>query len=225
METSMKKTVTVMTALAMGIAIAGCDPDVETAAPETVTVEATVTETAEAPAPAPEEETEETEEAPERAEEETEEASMSSGAGTRTDPIAVGDTGTFTEGAETFTVSVGEVNFDATDITLAENQFNEVPADGMTYAIVPVTVTYSGPDSMNPYFQTFVTFVSADGRSFDEYSAVVPDDMMHVGDIYDGASATGNFAFLVDSDATEGGTFAIRAGWMSDELFFEASDG
>lgn len=202
-------------------AVAACDPDTGTAeapATATATVEAepeVVTVEAE-PEPAPEQETED------ETEDEAEQAASSSGDGTRENPIPVGEPYTLDLDEGEVTVTVDYADMDGTDAVMAESQFNSSPSPGNVFVVLPVTATYRGSGSISPYFELHIDFVSASGRSYDEAMVVLPGDMVNVGDLFDGGTATGTFAFDVPMDELEGGTFLIEAGWSS-QAFFEAA--
>lgn len=139
--------------------------------------------------------------------------------GTRANPGQPGDgVATF---ADTWEVSVGKYDPDALPELQAENQFNDPPAGGNVYIILPVTVTYIGQESGLPWAELDFQFVTADGRSFNKASVVVPNNLNDVADLYNGGVGTGNVAFEVPADAVAGGTFAVSYSW-GDPLFFAA---
>lgn len=143
--------------------------------------------------------------------------------GSRENPAAVGsDVGTFTSGAESVEVVVQAATWDANATVAAENQFNDPPADGMVYVIVPITVTYSGPESMVPWLDVDVTYLAENGRSYEQAHAVIPDDLSEVADLYDGGSATGNLVFELPADQVPGGLWGVSYNW-SDPLWWAAS--
>ena len=78
--------------------------------------------------------------------------------GTREHPARIGDTLTGKE----WTVVVNSFDPDATAEVMAENQFNEEPGDGKEYALVNLTVTYTGTDSGYAEFLS-VAFVGDNG--------------------------------------------------------------
>lgn len=141
--------------------------------------------------------------------------------GTRANPGQPGEhEATFEDGENTYIVTVGLTDTDATSEIMGENQFNDQPGEGEVYITVPVTVTYEGPETMTPWLDVDVALVSANGRSYEQAWAVIPDDFQDIADLYDGGTATGNIAFLVPQDSIEDAVFAVSAGWFSDPLFF-----
>jgi len=143
--------------------------------------------------------------------------------GTRDNPGQPGEhTITFTEGAETaWEVTLGKMDTDAWPEVSAENQFNEPPAEGHVYVMVPVTATYKGSTSGSPWIDLEIAFVAADGRSFDQEFQVIPNAFSDVADLYTGGVGTGNLLFSVPADAVEGGTFAVSYMW-GEPMFFAA---
>lgn len=143
--------------------------------------------------------------------------------GTRENPGEVGsDVGTFSSGLESIEVTVEAATWDANAIVAGENQFNDPPAEGMVYVIVPLTVTYSGPESMLPWLDVDVTYLAENGRSYEQAYVVIPDDLRDVADIYDGGSATGNIIFELPADQVPGGLWGVSYNW-SDPLWWAAS--
>lgn len=208
----MKKSMLAGAAIAVALTLAGCgDTDAVTEAAETTSVavpteaaplEGLETKTAE---PTPEPEPTPESEAP--------------SAGSRDNPGNPDtDVATF---AETWEVQIGRFDPDARPEIMAENQFNDAPAEGNTYIMLPVTATYIGPDSGEPWLDLDITFVTRDGRSFEQVYAVIPNDLSDVAPLYNGGVGEGNIAFEVPADALEGATFAVSYAW-GDPLFFAA---
>ena len=91
------------------------------------------------------------------------------------------------------------------------NQFNDEPGDGETYILVPVTVTYSGSESVSPSFLLSVSYVAGTGNSYREASAVAPNDSIHTNEIYDGGTEEFDLPFLIPEEAVEDGSFTVSA--------------
>lgn len=126
-----------------------------------------------------------------------------------------------TEGG-TMAVTLGNVDWDA-DAKIAEaNMFNEEAPEGEVYILLPVTVKYTGPDSITPWLELTVSYIAADGRSYDEASVVVENDFLDVGDLYDGGTAEGQMAFLIPEDAVGAGVFSVEA-FLSWDTYFVAA--
>lgn len=123
--------------------------------------------------------------------------------------------------AEAWEVEIGRFDADARPEIQAENQFNDPPAEGNTFIMLPVKATYIGPDSGTAWLDLDFAFVTADGRSFDQHYAVIPNDLSDVAELYNGGVGEGNVVFEVPADALEGATFAVSYGW-GEPLFFAA---
>ncbi|WP_231915937.1 DUF4352 domain-containing protein [Microbacterium karelineae] len=150
--------------------------------------------------------------------EDDDDAEGSDAQGTRENPLPLGST----VDSDEWSITVNSVTLGATDAVLAENQFNDPPADGDEYILVNVTATYIGADSGMPAIGTGVEYVTADGVTIsgDDALAVAPDAFDSMAELYTDATVTGNFAFAVPSASAADGTLAIRAGLLADKVFF-----
>ena len=133
--------------------------------------------------------------------------------GTRDNPFSFADT----VGNDDWTVDLGKPREAWTDIR-AENQFNEAPADGMEYWIVPVEATYTGSETGTPWVDLTVEFVGDDAVTYSDSCGVIPDDLSDVDELYEGGSAKGNVCLTVPAGAP--GTWTLTAGWFADPVFF-----
>lgn len=145
--------------------------------------------------------------------------------GTRENPFAAGATlSGSTAGVDEATLTIGQATWDADAAVAAENQFNDPAGAGNSYVLVPLTITnVASEDAVTPWLAFRVKYVAADGRSFDEASAVIPQELDDVGDLYKGGVGTGNIAFVIPKDAQKSGLWAVTYGWSSDEVFVEAT--
>lgn len=136
--------------------------------------------------------------------------------GTRTNPYTVGETVSNDE----WTVTLGQP-YEAWERIRAENEFNEAPADGMEYWIVPLDATYTGSESATAWVDLTVQFVGEDSVTYDDsYCGVIPDDLSDVGELYEGGTAAGNVCLVVPAGAP--GLWTLTAGWFADPVFFAA---
>lgn len=208
--------IAVTAALAVTLSACGAESNVnEGTAAEDTAAETTAPEDAAEPAP---EET--TEPAPEPEPEPEPVAEK----GTRENPAVPGvDTVTFSQGGQPiYEVRLGPADWDAGPEIAAENQFNDEAPAGMVYVLLPLSFTYLGDETGLPWIDFTIKYVTADGRSFDSASAVIPRDIMDVSELYTGGVGEGQESFLVPADATTGGTWAIDYGFVSDTIFFAA---
>ncbi|PFG42406.1 hypothetical protein ATJ88_1067 [Isoptericola jiangsuensis] len=116
-----------------------------------------------------------------------------------------------------WTVDLGKP-YEAWDEVHAENQFNEAPADGTEFWIVPVEATYTGADTGTPWLELTVEFVGDDAVTYSDSCGVVPDDLIDVDELYEGGTGKGNVCVAVPAGAH--GTWTLTAGWFSDPVFF-----
>lgn len=134
--------------------------------------------------------------------------------GSRSAPFTIGET----VGNEDWSVTLGEPT-EAWKRVKAENQFNDPPADGFEFYLVPVTATYIGDESGFAWLDLRVKFVGADGVTYEDRCGVIPDDLDDVGELYEGGVAEGNTCVVVPEGAE--GLWTLTAGW-SDPVFFVA---
>lgn len=137
-------------------------------------------------------------------------------AGTRENPIALGTPFSSSD----WTVVVNSVTLDANAQIAAENPYNEAPDAGSVFILVNYTVTYIGtdPEGQMPAF-VGLDYVTADGVTINSLDKIVlaPDAMDSTSPLYEGASATGNYAIQVPSPVD--GVLAVRAGMITDKVF------
>lgn len=152
---------------------------------------------------------------------ETSDGSASRGAGegnssrgTRDDPLAIGETVSNDE----WTVTLGQPA-EAWGAIAAENRFNDPPAPGMEYWVVPVRATYTGSDTGNPTWDITVQFVGSDNRTYSDYCGVIPDPLSDIGELYAGGVAEGNVCVAVPAGAD--GLWTLKTGFIGDPIFFE----
>lgn len=136
---------------------------------------------------------------------------------TREEPLPIGTAVSDDE----WTVVINSVNLNATDEILAENQFNDVPDEGQVYIMANVTVTYTGTDPEGSIPFTSIAYVTPDGNTINTYDAmaVTPDRLEEYNTLYEGASESGNIAFLVPAERVEEGTLTVSPGMLSQTAF------
>ncbi|MDO5498652.1 MAG: hypothetical protein Q4F67_03110 [Propionibacteriaceae bacterium] len=133
--------------------------------------------------------------------------------GTRQNPYPLGTA--FAN--EEWRVTVNSVDLDAAGEVAAENEFNDAPEAGHTYALVNVTVTYLGEDSGTP-MEVDVAYVTGGGNVVSSTDKLVsPPAALGTNELYNGASATGNVALHIPTD--DQGVLRVRPGFLGDEVF------
>lgn len=131
--------------------------------------------------------------------------------GTRQRPVPAGTVVTIGD----WQVSLGPTALDATAQVAAENQFNDPPAAGRQFVLVPVNVTYTGTDSGTPWVDLSINFYGSGGNTFgaggtDDYCGVVPNSLSDVSEMFPNAKAAGNACVSVPSDQVQGGAWIIE---------------
>lgn len=120
-----------------------------------------------------------------------------------------------------WTVTVNSTTLDANDAVLAENPYNEAPAEGSQYMLANITATYNGndPEGSTPWVD--LEYVTAEGNTLASYdaSAVIPERFDSVETLYQGASTTGNYVFEVPSDSAAEGVLAVTPDMFGDKAF------
>lgn len=145
--------------------------------------------------------------------------------GTRENPAALGTTVEMsTSGAVEYEVTLGASTLDATAAIIAANQFNEAAAEGLQYALVPVTVVYKGTETGTPWIDLTVEFVSAAGTTHAAYdsSAIAPEPTFtSINDLYPDASGSGNVVIAIPTADAALGTWTIST-LFGDTYFYAA---
>lgn len=140
------------------------------------------------------------------------------GQGTRENPYSVGDTVPVGD----WEVTITSVNHDAEDEIMAENQFNDPPAEGRQFVMVSLDATYVGDDSGLAWIDLQFSFVTGSGNttgtSMDDYCGVTPGSLFDHGEQFPGATVSGNECFAVPADDIDGGMLIVH------ELFWEGDD-
>ncbi|WP_380169624.1 hypothetical protein [Jannaschia sp. R86511] len=213
MKTFRAATLGVATALAL-TACASANPDGEGANVVEETSAAVASPATEETTAAPVEETQATEGT--LSEEAAAEPSESA-VGTRETPLSVGTRITMGD----YEVAITEVNKDATQQNLDDNEFNEAPPEGTQYVLVSMEGTYVGSDSGDPGFDLSWKILGSDNNTFD--SSWTPDDapsdffpsctldtMFDIGETFPDGNWTGNFCILMPSTQVEGGAIILE---------------
>lgn len=205
----MKKLVGAISALLLLAACAGTS----TATKETVTVQVPTTvfvTTAEAAAVSPPT----TSEAPPAAAVE---------GGTREQPIPAGTPTTLGD----WTITFEPTNTNAGEVVAAENSLNDPAPEGHQYVMAKVNATYAGEGSQMAAVDLRIQFVGSAGNSFgfnpDDHCGVIPDPLRDTGEVFAGATASGNECMSVPADQIAGGAWSVKVGFDSDGTFFGLS--
>src|SRR5690554_4226239 len=144
----------------------------------------------------------------------------------RTNPVPTGDT--FTVRDWDVEMAPSESGSKVVDQVLAENMFNDGPPDGETFVMVEVTTTYRGSDSKRPGSALAFKFLGGDGVTYDDWwgCGVIPDSLSDVGEMFPGASASGNVCAVVPEEALDGAVWIVepRFAWNDRDRVYVATD-
>jgi hypothetical protein len=117
----------------------------------------------------------------------------------RDDPVALGESGTVAG----YEIVVADVVPDATDIVLAENQFNEPPAEDHQFFMVRLGVTYTGDGSGSPWFDLTFNAVGAAKVAYATFlhtCGVIPDDASEIPELFASGEAEFNICWEIRED-------------------------
>ena len=102
---------------------------------------------------------------------------------------------------------------------LSANQFNEPPDHGYRYAIINVTIKYTG-DSSGDSGQVGIAYVTGTGEVLKSYDTfvVAPKSELKSGELYKGGTDKGNTVIAVPVKDKKG-LVRITPGLLSDDVF------
>lgn len=78
-------------------------------------------------------------------------------------------------------------------------------------------------EPLSPWIAVFIEYIAPTGNTFEQVPQVAPDDIINLGDLYEGGEGTGTIVFEVPSDATSGGQWAV-SGFFTDTLYVDAGN-
>lgn len=157
-------------------------------------------------------------------EEPVEEDSLSE-VGTRKNPAPMGTTVIFSDNSgDLWEVTLSDPILNAADIIANENMFNDPAPEGLQYAMVTVTAKYVGKETGTPMWDLTIDFVSASGTTHTtgDFSAVVPNALMDVNELYPDAVGVGNIVIAVPTADVESGNWTVSAGYGNKKYFYKA---
>lgn len=175
----------------------------------------------------------ESNEEPEVADDETSQESSSTGEGTRSNPMQLGDTSQLVvtingddyddqyEAAVNLTVDDIIIGDEAYDMLVEENPYNDPAPEGYQWALIhsEIELVESETDDYSYYVMDLFEVVEDDGSSASRESAVTPEEYGGE-DIYSGGTSSGYSSILVPED----GDFLIKYdGFSSNTIFFEVN--
>lgn len=137
-------------------------------------------------------------------------------AGTRDDPLPLGET----VASDDWAVTINSVTPHADDLVAAENQFNDPAPEGHSYALVGAEATYQGEESDMVMMGVEIAYVTDSGETINAWDsmAVAPDELDSAAELYNGGSASGNVALAVPEEGD--GLIRVRLGFLDQEEAF-----
>lgn len=156
---------------------------------------------------------EETEEQTEEAAEPADSAAgQADGAGTREDPLGAGEE--FQVGD--YTVVINEIQLDAADAVMEENQFNEPPAEGRQFVLVNLDAVYEGDETGNAFWDLAWMVLGSGGNTYggggamEDSCGTIPSDLIEGGEQFPDSTVTGNICVSVPTDQLDGAQLIIE---------------
>lgn len=133
---------------------------------------------------------------------ETSEEPQDAATGSRTNPVPLGEPARVGD----WEIRVTGTTPNATDQVMAENQFNDPPADGRQFFIVSLEATYVGEESGQ--FWADISASTLDDanvtyESFEDTCGSIPDSIDGTGEAFTGGTVTGNLCWSVDSQRAD----------------------
>lgn len=118
--------------------------------------------------------------------------------GSRGNPQPMGETVTVGD----WEISVTEVAEDATDVVLAENQFNDPPADGRQFVMIGIEATYIGTESDTLGFSVSINTVGPLAVSYtgEDTCGVIPGELESFAEVFPGGQISGNLCWSIRTD-------------------------
>jgi hypothetical protein len=115
-------------------------------------------------------------------------------------------------------IKVAGVIEDATAEVLAENSFNEAPADGRQFTIVGIEATYRGGESDILFASTSFNVVGPLAVSYtgEDACGVIPGELDAFSEVFPGGTIAGNLCWSVRSEDVDGLVFYSQESFTSD---------
>lgn len=135
--------------------------------------------------------------------------------GSRGNPLPLGETVTVGD----WEVSVTQVVEDATDAVLAENQFNDPPADGHQFVTIGIEATYTGTKSDTLGFSVSFNTVGPLAVSYtgEDTCGVIPDGLDSFAEVFPSGRISGNLCWSVRTDEADDLVMYVQEALSFDE--------
>lgn len=133
-------------------------------------------------------------------------AAAPAGDGSEENPYATGQMFTMDDGeGGTLDLTVGAVNWDGTEAVMDANEFNTEPGDDQTYILIPVTMTYHGDGTVEPFLAVIIDYVSDAGTTYSDEGTITPKSAFSMESLSDGDTAEYEVGIIVPKDEIESG--------------------
>lgn len=100
-------------------------------------------------------------------------------------------------------IIINDVTLDATEIVLAENQFNDPPEPGRQFFIANLSATYVGSEEPASLFLDVSMYAlgitSVAYRDFEDSCGVIPNELDSFANVFQGGTITGNVCWSIQS--------------------------
>lgn len=111
-----------------------------------------------------------------------------------------------------WTVTITDVDTDATDRILDAHEWNDPPEPGHQYVLWEVGATYTGDESGTIHPSVSWAVVGGKGNTFDfgDRCGIPPDPLVSTSETFPGGSVSGTVCVSVPSDQMEGATIMVE---------------
>jgi hypothetical protein len=148
---------------------------------------------------------------------ETQEPAADAGpAGTRDNPIPLGQAAEVGD----WTISVVNVVPNGIDAVMAENQFNDPPQEGHQFFLVTVSATYNGSESATVIGGLSFEAVGASSVSYNTYDpscGVIPNELASGNEVFEGGAVEGNVCFQVTAEDASSLVMYVEPSFSSED--------
>lgn len=140
----------------------------------------------------------------------------------RGNPVPVGQTARVGEWEVTFNATT----LDATAEVLAQNPFNDPPAEGRQFVMGDVTIAYVGESTGVAWIDLNFKVLGAAGNTYgtgmQDSCGVIPNPLSDHGELFPGATATAKVCTSVPTEQVEGATWIVEQPFTSNSRVFFA---
>lgn len=140
--------------------------------------------------------------------------------GDRANPVPLGSIADIGEG---YRLQVLSVTDDATALVMAENQFNDPPAEGTRFTIVEVALGFYGFEDPQSGFSLQLSAVGSSNTELDSSCGVTPNELNQYEDMFGGSVTRGNLCFVTTPADTGVVQLYATVGFTGPDVFLDAS--